>query len=1109
MALTEWKVGVDGNWNVGAYWTSGRPSAGTDAVIDAKGSYTVSLATAGSANSLAMNAAGAQLLEQPTASLNIVSTFFMEAGTALLNAANTIGSVFQSGGTIVATDNVALGTGLYSIWGGSFIAAANLALANQLDMRGNITFAAEHGKTLDLNSPAPWNLNASNPFALHFGGNANDGTVVWHTQPGSSVTSGSTLAVLVDGGTLQAGDASFDTLLSSATNTGVASGAILDIAGFATTIANLTGTGAIHDGGVPATLTLLAGAFSGQIQDAIALSVQSGTVVLTGANTYGGGTTISSGTLQLGDGGIAGSIPGDIVDNAALVYDHSGAYSQTAGISGRGRVTSEGGAAYTINRAESYGGGTTVLGSSITMGNSSAFGSGRLTLADATLLATTSATLTPTGLAISGTTTIAAAHGKTLTNVSATGTWNLDGSGAGGAHLTIGDAVNNGIVLWNTTPGSSITSPFKASLEVAGGTLKAGDASFEFVTDSLSSVVIDAGAKIDVVGFNTGFENLSGAGTITGLAGTVVRLGDADFAGAITGGVALEVVGAAFLSAGSNYTGGTTIDAGGVLVLGHGGTGGAVPGDITDNGSLFFDHSNKVTVTALISGSGDLDQYGPGTTVINRAETYTGGTNVLGGVLSIGEADAISTGPLAIDSAEFLATATMAIANTLHMSGNSTFAAANGTTLAMNTTNPWVLDCIDPAQVNFGDSNHGGTIVWMSPSGSTIIDINYTVGVSAGTLKAGDAGFSFLTASANSNTVGSAGTIDIAGFATQITGLTGSGVVTNSGAATTLFLYNGNFSGHINGPLALEILGTVTLTGGGTYSGAITIDNTDTLNLADTSARSVIFAGDGTLHVTNAGSVAETLTLTFAGNDVVTGAAGNETFAVGASLTASQQIDAGGGSDTVALNGDYTGVSALTLGASTLLNVETLTFAKSNSYDITSDDATVGAGKTLTLDASALKAGTSLSFDGSAESDGHFNITGGLGSDDLTGGALSDTFVYTLATQSSSTHRDTIHSLNFNKDKFDIPGGSGTITAIDGPVSHTISTGTFDSDLAAATTGNLLAHSAMLVTASAGNLVGHVFLVVDLDGTAGYSAGSDLVVDLAGTSGTLTTSDFV
>jgi outer membrane autotransporter protein len=46
-----------------------------------------------------------------------------------------------------------------------------------------------------------------------------------------------------------------------------------------------------------------------------ALTLQSGNLILTGANTYTGGTTISSGTLQLGSDGATGSITGVVVNN--------------------------------------------------------------------------------------------------------------------------------------------------------------------------------------------------------------------------------------------------------------------------------------------------------------------------------------------------------------------------------------------------------------------------------------------------------------------------------------------------------------------------------------------------------------------------------------------------------------------------------------------------------------------------------------------------------------------------------------------------------------------------------------------------------------------------
>lgn len=63
-----------------------------------------------------------------------------------------------------------------------------------------------------------------------------------------------------------------------------------------------------------------------------------GTLTLTGANTYGGGTTIAAGTLQLGDGGTSGSIVGNVANGGILAFNRSDAVTFGGTVNGTGGV---------------------------------------------------------------------------------------------------------------------------------------------------------------------------------------------------------------------------------------------------------------------------------------------------------------------------------------------------------------------------------------------------------------------------------------------------------------------------------------------------------------------------------------------------------------------------------------------------------------------------------------------------------------------------------------------------------------------------------------------------------------------------------------------------
>lgn len=103
----------------------------------------------------------------------------------------------------------------------------------------------------------------------------------------------------VNTGTLRAGGPTVFLDYTSGAATTINAGATLDPNGYSGDIGNLQGPGQVTTGGTAATvLTLERGNFAGSISGPGASNVDSGnSIILTGANTYTGPTTLSRGTL--------------------------------------------------------------------------------------------------------------------------------------------------------------------------------------------------------------------------------------------------------------------------------------------------------------------------------------------------------------------------------------------------------------------------------------------------------------------------------------------------------------------------------------------------------------------------------------------------------------------------------------------------------------------------------------------------------------------------------------------------------------------------------------------------------------------------------------------
>jgi autotransporter-associated beta strand protein/T5SS/PEP-CTERM-associated repeat protein len=92
-----------------------------------------------------------------------------------------------------------------------------------------------------------------------------------------------------------------------------------------------------------------------------------GTLTLTADNTYTGSTTISAGTLSIGNGGTSGSVSGNITNNAALAFNRSDDITFTDTISGTGTLEKLGTGTLTLSGGNHTTGGTTISAGTLTV----------------------------------------------------------------------------------------------------------------------------------------------------------------------------------------------------------------------------------------------------------------------------------------------------------------------------------------------------------------------------------------------------------------------------------------------------------------------------------------------------------------------------------------------------------------------------------------------------------------------------------------------------------------------------------------------------------------------------------------------------------------------
>ncbi len=487
-----------------------------------------------------------------------------------------------------------------------------------------------------------------------------------------------------------------------------------------------------------------------------------GTITLSGANSYTGGTTVSAGTLVMVDPftGSAWTVNGGtktIVNGATLQFQ---------GTAGASNLVNAG--SISLNS----GGTLSLLG---TGSNGLQFG---------------------TGSTISGSGTIFVPSSNVLVDFfnysneldSFTGSINVQGGTLQFVTPSSATSAGSGSITLNVATG--------ATLDIRTGILK---------VDALSgggTITSSSAADTLNLGNNNGSATFSG--TIANGAGSIALIKNGTGTQTLTGT--------------NTYTGVTTIS-GGVLQIGNGGASGSLgAGATTDNASLVFNRSdNAYTYAGAISGSGSLTMNGTGTVGLSGVNSYTGTTTINTGRLQL--VGGVTNDYTASSVFNIASGATLEINQTsgsIRLRNGNSQITGSGTVQKTGAGLTFLANNSSSVQVNFNMSAgglvdiQGGTFESMSTTAGNLASLNIASGATASLNNGGGSAtndfFDALTG---------AGTLTLDGAATRTITIGAnnggglfSGVINNVG--TLSFVKIG--------------AGTETLSGASSYTGGTSIN---------------------------------------------------------------------------------------------------------------------------------------------------------------------------------------------------------------------------------------------------------------------------------------------
>ncbi len=615
-----------------------------------------------------------------------------------------------------------------------------------------------------------------------------------------------------------------------------------------------------------------------------------GTLTLTAPETYTGLTTITTGTLQFGNGasGNDGSLvaTGGIADNATLAFNIFGSQTYAGVIGGGGLVTKTGAGTQILSGASTYSGGTTVSNGTLlaygsATGTTSSTGTGNVTVATGGTLGGSGSVL-PTGSAGS----VSIQDGGTIL-------------GTAGQTLTINGTLNLAANALSSSSIATLTPGAAGAAALIGVNSLAAPGSGTAQIDITNSGTLATGTN-DLISYVTGPSAANPAANFGFTSGVTFAGGDS--AMLVSTGSQLDLV----ITTPVTWTGAHSSSWDTTSVQNWATT---VPAatQYSDGDPVTFADTNPITTSPITNSNVSIQSAGvnPGSvTFTNNTVTYTisdasGTIGIAGntGIMMSGSGRVNLAGANSFTGAVAINSGVVNISNAAAL-GNSSGVSLAGGTLQLQgniTTTSAIPLTINGPDVSTGALNNlSGSNTY---TGALKLNAPSTIGSTAGTLS--------LTGGINNN--GNLLTITGAGkTSVSTTGISGNGGLTygGSGAGMLTLAATNSYSGptSVNG-------GTLRVASTGSVASAITVNNSGILGGPGTNsglvtvtsggilAPSGVAGQTGQMNLTGGLALSSGSVLDFnvsnAGDDAINVTSG--TFTIG---TGSLNIYAGGGTLT-------------------------------------------------------------------------------------------------------------------------------------------------------------------------------------------------------------------